>query len=441
MTAIERALLPTKATCITPARRLVGEVRVPGDKSISHRAAIIASLARDTSVLKNFSTAEDCDATVACLRALGVKVNRSDSTLTIEGAPGILKQPQQVLDAHNSGTTMRLLAGLLAGQPFESEITGDASLLSRPMTRVAEPLRLMGAKCETLATGKGPLRIRGRRPLTAIEYRPDAASAQIKSAILLAGLFADSKTTVIEPTATRDHTERLLSEFGAEISGEGKSVSVKGGSHLTAREFAIPGDVSSAAFFIGAAVALNESTLTICDVGLNPTRTAFLPVLRQMGADINIRTERIKGGEPIGTIHVRRRNFAQAPVLVLSGEVIPHVIDELPLLAVIAATRQCTLEVRDAAELRFKESDRIAATVQNLRAMGATVDEHDDGFTVRGRAHLRGAQLHSFDDHRIAMAFTVAALSADGPSEIVGAECVAVSFPQFYELLESVIEE
>ncbi len=439
MTATETAF--NQAARISPAKRLRGTLCLPGDKSISHRAAMLAALAQATSVLENFSTARDCSSTIESLQALGVEITQEDSTVIIKGVEdGGLNEPANSLNSGNSGTTMRLLAGILAGQPFQSEITGDPSLLSRPMVRVAEPLRLMGAHCETTSAGTGPLRIRGRRPLTAIEYETSAASAQIKSAILLAGLFADGVTTVIEREPTRDHTERLLTAFGVEVTREGRRISVKGPADLQARNFGIPGDVSSAAFFIAAAAVLEGSDLTIRDIGLNPTRIGYLRVLQEMGADITITSERLEAGEPVGHIRVRGKVLRRSRPLVLSGVVIPNVIDELPLLAVIAAAMNGVLEVRDAAELRVKESDRINATVQNLRALGASIDEHPDGFTVTGGARLCGARLDAFGDHRIAMAAAIATLYAEGDSEIVGAASVDISFPEFFRLLESVVE-
>jgi 3-phosphoshikimate 1-carboxyvinyltransferase len=427
---------------VTPVNRLAGEMRVPGDKSISHRAAMIASLARGQSVVKNFSSARDCAATLRCLEALGVSVARDGSTLSIGGSGGSLREPAQVLDAANSGTTMRLLAGVLAGQPFETTMTGDESLRSRPMSRVAEPLRLMGATVELGEGGRAPLRIEGRRPLRAISYRPPVASAQIKSAVLLAGLFADRVTSVEEPTPTRDHTERMLRAFGVGVYLDDGEITVGGGARLRARDLVVPGDVSSAAFFAAAAAILPGSELALLDVGLNPTRTAFLSALAELGAGITVEGERIEGGEPVGAIRVRGRASRQARPLSVSGPIIPNLIDELPLLAFTAAALGCTMELRDAAELRVKESDRIRATVENLSRMGARVEERADGWLLHGGgARLRGAALSSFGDHRIAMSCAVAALAAAGDSEIEGARgVVEVSLPEFWKLLEGVAQ-
>lgn len=434
------------AVAVAPINRLRGELRVPGDKSISHRAAMLSSLARGESVLENFSSAQDCEATLECLRALGVHVVKDGSTVVIRGAgPSGLQEPEQVLDAQNSGTTMRLLAGILAGQPFETTITGDDSLRTRPMLRVAEPLRLMGAQVELEANGGAPLRIKGRRPLQPIHYRLPIASAQVKSAVLLAGLAADGITTVEEPAQTRDHTERMLQEFGALVERKGHALSVQGGVTLRSRSFVVPGDISSATFFIAAAVALPGSDLLIPDVGLNPTRSAFLSTLSAMGADIRIEDERHAGGEPIGTLRIQSiRGGALnelATSLEVSGVTISNLIDELPLLGFIAASLGWEMKLRDAKELRVKESDRIAATVENLSRMGAHIEPHADGWHLHSGGKLHGAQLSSFGDHRIAMASAVAALVAEGPSEIEGARSsVAVSLPEFWTLLESVAE-
>lgn len=428
---------------VNPVNRLAGELRVPGDKSISHRAAMIASLAGGRSVIKNFSSARDCAATLRCLEALGVRVARDGSTVGIgERGGSRLREPARVLDAENSGTTMRLLAGILAGQPFATEMTGDESLRSRPMSRVAEPLRLMGAAVELGEGGRAPMRVKGRRPLHAISYRPPVASAQIKSAVLLAGLFADCVTSVEEPTPTRDHTERMLSAFGVNVERDGDEISVGGGDRPRARDLTVPGDVSSAAFFAAAAAILPDSELAILGVGLNPTRTAFLHALAELGADVTVEDERLECGEPVGTIRVRGRVSKDARTLTVSGTVIPNLIDELPLLAFAAAAAGCAMELRDAAELRVKESDRVRATVWNLSRMGARVEERTDGWLLHaGGARLRGASLNSFGDHRIAMSCAVAALAAAGDSRIEGARAaVEVSLPEFWRLLEGVAQ-
>jgi 3-phosphoshikimate 1-carboxyvinyltransferase len=430
------------AVVVSPVNCLRGELRVPGDKSISHRAAMLSSLAQGESVLENFSSAQDCAATLDCFRALGVSIVSNGSNVVIQGSGASgLQEPGHVLDAQNSGTTMRLLAGILTGQPFTSVITGDDSLRSRPMLRVAAPLRLMGAEVELEADGCAPLRIAGRNPLQPIHYRLPIASAQIKSAVLLAGLSAGGITTVEEPAQTRDHTERMLQEFGAQVERNGNSVSVQGSRTLRARSLIVPGDISSAAFFIAAAVALPGSDLLIPHVGLNPTRTAFLSILSAMGADIQIADERLEAGEPIGSLRIRATNLKEPRTLEISGATISNLIDELPLLGFLAASLGWEMKLRDAKELRVKESDRIAATVENLSRMGARIEAEADGWHLYGGGKLRGAQLNSFGDHRIAMAAAVAALVAEGPSEIKGElESVAVSLPEFWTLLESVAE-
>jgi 3-phosphoshikimate 1-carboxyvinyltransferase len=430
------------AVTVSPINRVRGELRLPGDKSISHRAAMLSSLVPGQSILQNFSSAQDCAATLECLQALGVRVVSDGSTVVIEGVgPSGLQQPLQSLDAQNSGTTMRLLAGILAGQPFPATITGDDSLRTRPMLRVAEPLRLMGAQLEVESNGCAPLRINGRRPLQPIRYQLPIASAQIKSAVLLAGLAANGVTTVEEPSQTRDHTERMLPQFGAPVVRNGNMHSIQGGLPMHSCNLFIPGDISSAAFFIAAAVALPGSDLLIRDVGINPTRTAFLSTLRALGADIDVGDARLEGGEPVGTLHVRAGSLKEPRTLEVSGAGVSNLIDEIPLLGFVAASIGCEMKLSDAKELRVKESDRIAATVENLSRMGAHIDERADGWHLHGGVKLHGADLSSFGDHRIAMACSVAALVAKGTSQIEGARnSVAVSLPEFWNLLESVAE-
>jgi 3-phosphoshikimate 1-carboxyvinyltransferase len=427
---------------VTPIKRLRGELCLPGDKSISHRAAMIASIAHGESTLENFSSAQDCAATLDCMQALGVRIEKNGSSVSIFGTgPTALQKPAQILNAQNSGTTMRLLSGILAGEPFETTITGDDSLLGRPMRRVAEPLRLMGAEVELEPNGCAPLRIKGQRPLRAVEYQLPIASAQIKSAVLLAGLAADGITTVEEPTPTRDHTELLLKEFGAPIERNGRKISLRGGVELTSRNLFVPGDISSAAFFIAAAVSLPGSDLLIRNVGLNPTRTAFLSALRMLGAEIVVSDERLEGGEPVGSLRIRSETLKESRSLEISGAEVSNLIDELPLLGFLAASIGCEMTLREAGELRVKESDRIAATAQNLARMGARVEERTDGWYIKDGSKLHGASLSSFGDHRIAMGCAVAALSAQGSSRIEGAaNSVAVSLPEFWSLLESVAE-
>jgi len=431
-----------EAVRVSPITRLRGELRLPGDKSISHRAAILAALANDESVIENFSSAADCSATLACLRALGVDIDRDGSTVRIKGVGSSgLREPSQTLSADNSGTTMRLLAGVLAGLPFTTTITGDESLLRRPMRRVAEPLRLMGAEIELQSNGCAPMRVTGRQPLRAIEYKTPIASAQIKSAVLLAGLAANGTTRLQEPQPTRDHTERLLREFGVPVETNGNAVSLEGGSSLQGRSLLIPGDFSSAAFFIAAAISLPGSDLLIRDVGLNPTRTGFLATLQAIGAEIEILDQRTQSGEPVGSIRVRGLTSPKRDRIEIFGQGVADAIDELPLVAFLAASIGCEMELREAEELRVKETDRIAATVTNLTSMGAVIEEREDGWLLRRGGRLQGAQLSSFNDHRIAMCCAVAALSADGPSTIEDARaCVRVSLPEFWQMLVSVSE-
>lgn len=423
---------------IAPAHFLSGSLHMPGDKSISHRAALIAALSSGNSEISNFSTARDCASTLACLRELGVSIEESHGKLIVAGNKNF-RTPTNRLDCGNSGSTLRILAGVLAGQELEAELVGDESLSSRPMRRIIEPLELMGAKIES-TDGKAPLKIRGSSSLTPITYKLPIASAQVKSAILFAGLNATGKTTVVETSPTRDHTERLFKGFGVNVT-DGPSISLEGPARFNGGAITIPGDVSSAAYFVAAAMLLPESQLTIEGVGLNPTRAAFLNVLSSWGGDISTTDLQSERNEPRGTINVRggvSRN-ASADERTLSKAMIPSLIDELPLLAVVGSQISGGIRIKDAGELRLKESDRLAATAANLRAMGAEVEEFEDGLQVSGPTRLRAASIDSFGDHRIAMAFTVAALLADGETEIRGAECVAISFPEFFQLLDSVV--
>jgi 3-phosphoshikimate 1-carboxyvinyltransferase len=429
-------------------------LRVPGDKSVSHRAAILAALSTGATRISNFSTSADCASTLRCLEQLGVRVRRERATVEIEGAGlSFTRAPTAPLDCGNSGTTIRLLAGVLAGQNFTATLTGDASLRARPMRRIIEPLELMGARI-TSHEGRAPLIIEGRGALRAIEYAMPVASAQVKSCVLLAGLNARGRTTVVERRgATRDHTERLLEWFGIEIetTTEGAArdeqspapvVSLSGGQTPRARDVEVPDDISSASFFIVAAALLDGSELRIEGVGLNPTRTQLLDTLRSLGANLKVENVTTRSNEPVGEIIVSGMD-SLAPVHdganVLRGRMIAGLIDELPILAVAGTQIEGGLEIRDASELRVKETDRVRAVCENLRAMGAQVEEYEDGLFVHGRTRLKGARVRSYGDHRIAMAFAVAALIADGDTEIEGAECVSVSFPEFFQLLESVV--
>ena len=426
---------------IASAKRLKGSCAVPGDKSISHRAALIASLAEGISTIENFSAAADCAATLSCLTALGVGVEKDGTTVRISGRK--FHQPGGPLNCGNSGSTMRMMAGLLAAEDFECTLTGDASLSARPMNRIVEPLELMGARFRT-DNGRPPLTIHGTKQLSAVEYQLPMPSAQVKTALLLAGLRAHGRTVVREAIRTRDHTERRLKWFGVGVDTEDapdSSVSeINGPTRLRATKLKIPGDFSSAAYFIAAATMLPGSEIEVAKVGLNPTRTQFIDVLRSFGADIETTDVREECNEPVGTIRVRGRTFQHGPSHLIDGQTTANLIDELPLLGVLGTQVPGGLTVKDAGELRVKETDRINATVKNLRAMGATVEEFADGFFVDGPVSLAGATIQTFGDHRIAMAFSVAALLANGESEITDAASVAVSFPGFFARLESLVE-
>jgi len=427
---------------VEPAARLDGEVVVPGDKSISHRAVMFAALAADDSVLEHLADGEDVASTMAAMRALGVKIEEHDGDVTVRGA-GLagLQASRAAIDCGNSGTTLRLLAGIVAGQPFASTLTGDASLRRRPMERIAEPLRAMGARVETAARGGAPLTIDGRAPLRAITHRPPVASAQIKSCVLLAGLFADGPTTVIEPVRSRDHSERLLADMGAALRvdavDDGTRVTIEPGARLGSLSGAVPGDVSSAAYWLVAAALLPGSDLTLPGVGLNPTRAAIVDLLVDWGAAITVEGAGEWHGEPLGGVRIQGNGGALSGGAV-EGELVPALIDELPLLAALAPFTEDGVEIRDAAELRVKESDRIASTATALRALGVAVDEFPDGLAVRGGQRLHGGTVDAVGDHRIALAMAAVALAAEAAVTIDNAEAMAVSYPGFADDLERV---
>ncbi len=406
---------------------------------------MLAALAEGASELRHFSAAADCRSTLACMSALGAGVKTDKDTVRVTGrGPHGLKSSWRALDAENSGTTMRLLAGILAGQQFSSKLTGDGSLRKRPMKRVIGPLREMGADIRARDDNFAPLEIRGA-PLKAIEYKMPIASAQVKSAILLAGLFADGVTCVTEPARTRDHTELALEEFGAAIAKDGRTIRIRGlggandGGQLLAKSLDVPGDLSSAVFFIAAASLFPDSNVLIHNVGLNPTRTAILDLFASMGAAIQILGLKSAHGEVVGDLAVKGASLKGG---VIAGDQIPLVIDELPMLAALGPYTEEGIEIRDAAELRVKESDRIAALVENLRRMGASVEERPDGLKVEGRrvGKLRGTEIEPRGDHRIAMAFAVAGLAAEGYTMIRDADCAAVSFPTFFQELNRLAE-
>jgi 3-phosphoshikimate 1-carboxyvinyltransferase len=429
-----------KRQTIHPAKSINGGIELPGDKSISHRYGMLAGIAEGTSELRHFSAAADCHSTLACMRALGPEIKIEKDMVRVTGhGPRGLQAPRKALDAGNSGTTIRLLSGILAGQNFSATISGDDSLQKRPMKRVVGPLRQMGAEIVAHQEQFAPLDIHGAK-LRAISYEMPMASAQVKSAVLLAGLFADGVTKVIEPARTRDHTELALEEFGAEIERHGLTTTVRGlgsaNGHgtLTGRALDVPGDLSSAVFFIAAASLFPESSLLIHNVGLNPTRTAILDFFLSMGADIKTPSLRTTHGEVVGDLAIKGAPLKGG---IISGDTIPLLIDELPMLAALAPFTEEGIEFRDAAELRVKESDRIAALAENLRSMGAHVEERPDGLRVEGRkaGKLHGAEIEPHGDHRIAMAFAIAGLAAEGKTIIRDADCAGVSFPTFYEEL------
>ncbi|HEX8311515.1 MAG TPA: 3-phosphoshikimate 1-carboxyvinyltransferase [Chthoniobacteraceae bacterium] len=414
------------------------ELEVPGDKSISHRAVILAALSNGPCVIKGFLASEDCLCTMAAMRALGVEIDTPDeTTLVVHGKRRAFTAPTRDIDCGNSGTTMRLLAGLLAGQPFRSRLIGDASLSKRPMRRVIEPLTEMGAKVTAEGRdGRPPLVIEGGE-LKPIHYFSPVASAQVKSAVLLAGLFAPGKTSVTEPTQSRDHTERMLEYFLVRPQKQDLTVSLFGGQTPESRDFQVPGDISSAAFWLVAAAAQPRSHLLVRNVGLNETRTGVLAVLLRMGAHVREIIEN-EDAEPLGSVEIQG---ARLKGTIIAGKEIPNVIDELPILAVAGALAYGKTIIADAAELRVKETDRLAAIATNLRAMGAQVAETEDGMEILGGAPLHGARLQSFGDHRIAMAFAIAGLFAEGETIIEGTECVNTSYPGFYKQLEKILKE
>jgi len=423
------------AATVVPARRLRGRLAVPGDKSIAHRYALLGALADGRSTFTHFAPGADCRSTLACLRALGVEVDTGENgTVTLLGRGfGQLCSPSAPLDAGNSGTTMRLLAGVLAGHPFSATLVGDASLSRRPMRRVMTPLERMGARIQA-TDGHAPLTIQGTR-LHAIAHEPETPSAQIKSAVLLAGLHADGTTSVLEPAATRDHTERALIAFGGRVDVDGNRVSVTGGQRLQAQRLQVPGDFSSAAFWLVAPAALPGSRIEIEDVGLNPTRTALLGVLSRFGARVQVEVTSSSAGEPRGLISVEGDRTGS---LDIAPEEVPGLIDELPAIAALAA-HGGQVTVRGAGELRIKESDRITALVAGFRALGIEADERTDGFVIAGpmagSSRPSGGRADARGDHRMAMAFAVAALAAERPSTIDGSDIVAISYPGFFETL------
>ncbi|HEY5975377.1 MAG TPA: 3-phosphoshikimate 1-carboxyvinyltransferase [Geobacteraceae bacterium] len=421
---------------ILPATTVRGEIRVPGDKSISHRSIMLGSIAQGTTTIRGFLRGEDNLATLNAFRAMGVSVADDGETLTLTGR-GLhgLNEPDDILDCGNSGTSMRLMTGLLAGQRFFSVLTGDQYLRRRPMKRVVTPLAQMGARIAGRAGGeKAPLAISGTQ-LNGISYDSPVASAQVKSALLLASLYADGETVVREPHRSRDHSERMLRHYGADLVVDGQLVRIRGGKELAGREIVVPGDISSAAFYLVAGLIVPGAELVIRGVGVNPTRTGIIDILTMMGGSITLENERDCSGEPVADLVVKASRLKGIEI---AGELVPRAIDEFPVLCVAAAVAEGTTVLRDAQELRVKETDRIAAMAANLRLAGVEVTETEDGMTITGKEQLTAFQADSRGDHRIAMAMLIAGLLADGPSTVHDIECIATSFPTFLALLEEV---
>lgn len=418
----------------TPLR---GELAVPGDKSISHRSVMFGALSDGLTEADNFLTGADCLSTIACFRQMGITIEQNETHVLIHGK-GLhgLCAPSSVLDAGNSGTTVRLMSGILAGQSFVSEITGDASIQKRPMKRVIDPLQQMGAEIESLSgNGCAPLRIGGKQ-LQAVHYNSPVASAQVKSCILLAGLYADGVTSVTEPVISRNHSELMLRYFGAELETNGRTVSIRPEPVLLGQKVHVPGDISSAAYFIAAALLIPGSEVLLKNVGINPTRDGMLRVCRAMGADITVVKEDHSGAEPCADLLIRSSSLKGT---VIDGDIIPTLIDEIPVIAVLAAFADGTTVISDAAELRVKESDRIAVMTDNLQKLGCDVEPTDDGMIIHGGLPLHGATVDSHKDHRIAMSFAVAALACDGEMTILDGDCVKISYPKFYEDLNGLM--
>ena len=424
---------------IKPSGKLRGEITVPGDKSISHRSVMLGSIAKGDTKISGFLTGEDCLSTIDCFKKLGIdiEVNGTDVTVHGKGLKG-LSAPSETLDVGNSGTTLRLMSGILSAQPFTTRLTGDSSIQKRPMGRVASPLGLMGAKI-TSENEKmtAPLTIEGQR-LHGIDYTLPVASAQVKSALILAGLYADGETRITEPEATRDHTEIMLNYLGADIRKEGDTIVVRPAAELTGKDITVPGDISSAAYFIAAALISKDSEVLIKNVGVNPTRTGIITAFKAMGGNIELTNERTVCGEPVADILVRSSRLHG---VVIKGAIIPKLIDEIPVIAAAACYASGETVIADAAELRVKESDRIKTMAAELGRMGATVIQTDDGMIILGGIPLHGAVCESYNDHRVAMSVAVAALGAKGETQIKDCGCVDISFPGYFDALKSLRED
>lgn len=412
---------------------LNGRIKIPGDKSISHRAVMFGSIAKGDTVITGFLRGDDCMSTISCFKKLGVDIEVTDDKVVVHGK-GLrgLTAPKELLDVGNSGTTIRLISGILAAQEFDSILNGDASIQKRPMKRVINPLSQMGADIESTNDGYAPLKIHGKK-LKAMEYTMPVASAQVKSAILLASLFAEGKTIINEPTASRDHTEIMLNYFGANINNDNGVITSTPVEELYGKELEIPGDISSAAFFMVAGLVVPDSHIIIENVGINPTRTGIIDALRAMGGYVEILNEKMSGGELVGDIEVKT---SKLKATTLEGSIIPRMIDEIPVFAVAALCAEGTTVVKDATELKVKESNRIATMSQELGKMGVIIEETDDGMIIKGNQKIKGGIVYSHFDHRVAMSCAIAALIADDNTTITDADCVGISFPNFYELLE-----
>ena len=423
---------------INPVRRLRGEITVPGDKSISHRSIMLGALAKGTTIVSHFLEGADCLSSIDCFRALGVTIENDPIQKLVcihgKGLHGLCA-PKQTLDAGNSGTTTRLISGILSAQPFTSCLTGDASIQKRPMNRIITPLSMMGAHIESKnGNGCAPLKITGG-PLTGIDYTSPVASAQVKSAILLAGLYAQGVTSVTEPALSRNHSELMLTAYGANVSHTANqdgshTVSITPARELYAREIQVPGDISSAAYFIAAGLICPDACITVKNVGINPTRDGILRVCRAMGGQISVENIHNEGAEPVADITVSSSSLRGT---VIGGELIPTLIDEIPVIAVLACFANGTTVIKDAQELKVKESNRIDTVAEALKAMGADITATDDGMIIKGGRPLHGAAINSYNDHRIAMAFAIAGMNSEGPVEISGADCIRISYPEFFE--------
>ena len=422
----------------TKVNSLKGEVTIPGDKSISHRAVMFGSLAEGTTEVTNFLQGADCLSTISCFRKLGIEIENTSQQILIHGK-GLhgLTEPSDTLDTGNSGTTTRLISGILAGQRFTTVLNGDASIQTRPMKRIMTPLSMMGADITSLKGNDcAPLRICGGQ-LHGVAYTSPVASAQVKSCILLAGLYADAPTSVLEPVLSRNHTELMLAGFGAHVTSSGTTATIEPEPDLNGMKIEVPGDISSAAYFLAAGLMIPNSEIMIKNVGINPTRDGILRVAKEMGGNITILNEKTSGGEPTCDLLVRSSSLKGVTI---GGEIIPTLIDEIPMIAVMACFAEGTTTIKDAQELKVKESNRIDTVVTNLKAMGAHIEATDDGMIIEGGYPLHGAVIDSHLDHRIAMSFAVGALGADGETTIEGADCVKISYPEFYQTLEKLIQ-